>query len=104
MSATNQNGHKDSLLLHGLKRNYYVAHAVVVFIKMNNEELIFNAVLFYFSSCVGLDAVRSTGKLSTLECLPNKRPGTRIYFQKNASLYGPYLALYGLFFWLFFLH
>ena len=26
--------------------------------------------------------------------VPNKRPGTRIYFPKNASLYGPYLALY----------
>ena len=26
--------------------------------------------------------------------MPNKRPGTRIYFQKIASLYGPYLALY----------
>ena len=26
--------------------------------------------------------------------MPNKRPGTRIYFPKNASLYGPYLALY----------
>ena len=26
--------------------------------------------------------------------VPNKRPGTCIYFQENASLYGPYLALY----------
>ena len=26
--------------------------------------------------------------------VPNKRPGTRIYFQENASLYGPYSALY----------
>ena len=31
-------------------RNYYVAHAFVVFIKINNEELVFNAVPFYFSS------------------------------------------------------
>ena len=26
--------------------------------------------------------------------VPNKCPGMRIYFQKNGSLYGPYLALY----------
>ena len=26
--------------------------------------------------------------------MPNKRPGTRIYFQKNASLYEPYLVLH----------
>ena len=30
--------------------------------------------------------------------MPNKRPGTRIYLPKNASLYGPYLALYEEFF------
>ena len=42
--------------------------------------------------------------------VPNKRPGTRIYFPKNASLYGPYLALYVylkknfFFFFFFFLH
>ena len=32
--------------------------------------------------------------------MPNKRPGTRIYFPKNASLYGPYLALYVFFFYI----
>ena len=26
--------------------------------------------------------------------MPNKRPGTRIYFPKNAPLYEPYLELY----------
>ena len=31
-------------------RNYYVCHAFVVCIKINNEELGFNAVPFYFSS------------------------------------------------------
>ena len=55
MSATSQNGHNDCLFLHGLKsvvskRNYYVAHAFVVFIKINKEELVFNAVPFCFSS------------------------------------------------------
>ena len=38
---TSQNGHNDCLFLHGLKsvvRNYYVAHAFVVFIKINNED------------------------------------------------------------------
>ena len=33
-------------------------------------------------------------KLLWYPWVPNKRPGTHIYFQKNASLYGPYLALY----------
>ena len=32
--------------------------------------------------------------LTSYSRVPNKRPGTRIYFPKNASLYGPYLALY----------
>ena len=53
MSANIQKGHNDGLFLHGLKmwfRNYYVAHACVVFIKINNEELVINAVQFYFSS------------------------------------------------------
>ena len=31
-------------------RNYYVAHAFVVFIKINKEALVVNAVPFYFSS------------------------------------------------------
>ena len=41
MSATSQNGHNDNLFIHGLKvwfRNYYVAHAFVVFININNED------------------------------------------------------------------
>ena len=32
-------------------------------------------------------------RADTYSRVSNKRPGARIYFQKNASLYGPYLAL-----------
>ena len=47
-------------------RNYYIAHAFVVRIKINNEleELGFNAVVL-FEFCIGLDAVRSAGILSS---------------------------------------
>ena len=42
----------------------------VVFIKINNEELSFNAVPFYFISAY-IDAVHSTGNLSSYILLIN---------------------------------
>ena len=70
MSATSQNGHNDSVFIHGLKvwfKNYYVAHAFVVFININNEDYwLLMLSRFMLVLHLGLDAVRSTGNLYSL--------------------------------------
>ena len=66
-----QNG-DESLYVHDLKiwfRNYCVAYAFIVCVKITNEELFFIAFpleQIHFFFWLGLDVVRSTGKLSSV--------------------------------------
>ena len=48
----------------------------------------------YNASTIKQNLMTKRGDEILYSRVPNKRPGTRIYFPKNASLYGPYLALY----------
>ena len=67
--------------LHGyyILRNFPPCTAIPPYTAINLDEF---STLHYYSA------------LHSYSRVPNKRPRTRIYFPKNASLYGPYLALY----------